>query len=113
MGKNSIYEKLLNKWNVETVTVLGKTFNIGDTLTLNIGAGLNGEFISTKMNEGMGGQTHLGALYIEYNFIIWKIRERKDGLNSYIIISFLMDLGKKKVIVSLDPRIAIARKELL
>ena len=113
-SSNKLFEKLSEKYSVQTVTVLGRIFNVGDTLTLLSGSNNNGDFISVKLSAipGMPGET-LGpvipANFMGRKFIILKIFSNSDGLNIYNTL--VCDLGNK-VHIYIDPLVGLTRKEI-
>lgn len=108
-------EKSLDKYNVQTIEVLGQTFTVGDTLTFTTGSLPNGDFISTQLSPSVFLSTgeappHLTVTYNNFRFIIEKIRYVKQGLNSQTIL--VVYVGKKMP-VWVDAVIAITKKEIL
>jgi hypothetical protein len=108
-------EKSYDKFNLQTIEVLGHTFSVGDTLTFTTGSIPNGEFMCTQLSPlifMINGKEppHLAANFTNYRYIIEKIRNVTQGLNSqtYIVIYIA-----KKTPVWVDPTIAITKKEIL
>ncbi len=109
------FEKRLDKFNVQTIEVSGHTFSVGDTLTFTVGSLPNGEFVSTQLSPGVfllanSIPPHLPAGYINYKFIVEKIRYSTDELNSFTTLVFYID---KKTPVWVDANIAILKKEII
>ena len=106
-GGNKMYENYADKHiMVNTITVLNRTFNIGDTIITTQGSGTQGEFLSIKYL--LNPSSYLDAQYINYKFIILKIYNRTDGLNS--MSQIVCELYKLHIYI--DPIIAITRKEI-
>ena len=116
-GQGGIAEKLMDKYKVETAAVLGHTFNVGDTLTLNIGSLEDGRFLSTKMNPLVfGGAEYLPARYAVTRFIISKIWSATKGLNEYVTIVYYNPEVRKQTKYSqvhVDIKVAILKDELI
>ena len=109
-----IAEKSLDKYNVQTIEVLGHSFNVGDTLTFTNGSSPNGDFISTQLSPSAflsAGETppHLTATYNNFRYIIEKIRYIKQGLNSQTLL--IIYIGKKTP-VYVDVQVAIVKNEI-
>jgi hypothetical protein len=110
-----ITEKWYDKFNVQTIEVLGHAFSVGDTLTLNKGSLPNGEFVSTLLSpvtfiNNASNPPHLPANYANYKFILEKIRNFKQGLNSQT--NLFVHVGKDTP-VWIDANLALTAKELL
>ncbi len=111
-----VFEKSLDKFNVQTINVSGYTFSVGDTLTFATGSLPDGGFASTQLSPGiflLAGEIppHLDVGYTNYNFIIEKIRYAEDGLNSSVMLVFYLDL-RKKTPVWVNAELAILKKEI-
>lgn len=76
-GQKSI-DKIMEKFKVANIEVLGHKFSIGDTLSFTIGSLPNGDFLSTFISSDLSimarlPPAHLTAYYTNYKFIIAKI----------------------------------------
>lgn len=105
-GANKQYEKIADKYSVKTITVLDRTFNVGDTIQLLSGSGTNGEFLSVRL---LAGSTDpFPANGTGRKFIILKIYHSNDGLNTFdqLVCSFT-----DKFHIYIDPTLGLTRKE--
>lgn len=106
-GGNKIYEKTADKYSVNSILVLGRTFTVGDTITFLSGAGLNGNFVSVRLLAG--SQDPLPANATGRRVIILKIFHRDDGLNTFdqLVCEYV-----SKLHIYIDPSLALSKKEI-
>lgn len=108
-----LYERTLDKYNVPTIEVLGHRFSVSDTLTFTTGSLPDGAFSCALVypTAYIGNESipHLPATYNNYKFIIVKIRNVTQGLNT--AISLVIYAGKAPIWV--DATLAITKKEIL
>jgi len=113
-ANNKFFEKHSEKYSVKSLTVLDRTFNVGDTITLLSGSNTNGDFISVSLSAmpDMPGEESINtipATFTGRKFIILKIFSTNDGLNTFDKI--VCDLGHK-VHIYIDPLVGLNRKEI-
>lgn len=106
-ASNKAYERAAEKYSVQKITVSGRTFSVGDTITLGKGSGPSGEFISGKLFAISADP--LPVSLTGRRFIVLKIYHSTDGLNSFSQLVCPL-AGKQNIYI--DPGVAIARKEI-
>jgi hypothetical protein len=73
-SNNKFFEKYSEKYSVKTITISDRIFNVGDTITLLSGTGVNGTFLSINLEAmPMGEFPAIPANFMGRRFIILKI----------------------------------------
>jgi hypothetical protein len=122
-------EQMMDKYCVQSATILNRTFSVGDTIYFLNGSSPYGDYLCSSISmiaPGNGvfaiaitGQYNPGTkklLGVEYSgryLIINKIRELQEGLDHMVQLVNVLPASKNvTVIISIDPYVGLTRKEI-
>jgi len=123
-------EQMMDKYCVQTATILNRTFKVGDTLYFLNGSSPYGDFLCSSISMiapgngvfamaitgttyDIGTKKYLGVEYSGRYIIVTKIRNIQEGPNQMVQLINIMPLSKKQtLIITIDPYVGLTRKEI-
>lgn len=120
-------EQMMDKNCVQTVTVLNRTFNVGDTICFSNGSSPYGDFLCSSMSILQNGTMFISAMTGTFNpgtkkylgvectnskMVITKIRDGQYGPDHIVQLVNIVTYGKTSMITTIDPYVGLTRKEI-
>jgi len=131
INTNKKMEQMFDEYCVQTVTVLNRTFNVGDTIYFLNGSSPMGDYLCSSiytMSPGnsifamaitgttydIGEKKYLGVEYTGKYIVITKIRNFQEGSDQRMVqlINVLSLAKNQDFIICIDPVIGFERKEI-